>query len=138
MSIVRWNPWREFDDLFATMAALPSETPCRSAWTPAVDISETDGEYRIDVEIPAVAREHINVSVKDGVLTVAGERNVEKEADGRTHRVERQVGRFRRSFRLPENVDEEGIGATAKDGVLYLVVAKKEKEQPRSIDVQVH
>lgn len=138
MSIVRWNPWREFDDLFTTMATLPGENLSRSEWLPAVDISETDAEYRIDVEIPAVARENINVSVNDGVLTVAGERKVEKDADGRTHRAERQVGRFSRSFRLPENVDEQDIGATAKDGVLYLVVAKKEKEQPRSIDVQVH
>ena len=138
MSIVRWNPWREFDDLFTTMATLPSENLSRSEWLPAVDISETDGEYRIDVEIPAVARENINVSVNDGVLTVAGERKVERAADGKTHRVERPVGRFSRSFRLPENVDEQGIGATAKDGVLYLVVAKKEEEQPRSIDVKVH
>lgn len=138
MSIVRWNPWREFDDLFTTMATLPGESLSRSEWLPAVDISETDGEYKIDVEIPAVARENINVSVKDGVLTVAGERKVEKEADGKTHRVERHTGRFCRSFRLPENVDEEGIAATSKDGVLYLVVAKKEKEQPRNIDVKVH
>ncbi len=138
MSIVRWNPWREFDDLFTIMAALPSENLARPEWLPAVDISETDGEYKIDLEIPAVARDDISVSVKDGVLTVAGERKVEKDTDGKTHRVERQYGRFSRSFRLPENVDEEGIGATSKDGVLYLVIAKKEEEKPRSIDVQVH
>ncbi len=138
MSIVRLNPWREFDDLFTIMAALPSENLARPEWLPAVDISETDGEYKIDLEIPAVARDDISVSVKDGVLTVAGERKVEKDTDGKTHRVERQYGRFSRSFRLPENVDEEGIGATSKDGVLYLVIAKKEEEKPRSIDVQVH
>ena len=140
MSIVRWNPWREFDDLFTStnMGTLPSENLSRSEWLPAVDISETDDEYKIDVEIPAIARDDINVSVKDGVLTVTGERKVEKDTDGKTHRVERQYGRFSRSFRLPENVDEEGIGASSKDGVLYLVVAKKEKEGPRSIDVQVH
>ena len=138
MSIVRLNPWREFDDLFTIMAALPSENLARPEWLPAVDISETDGEYKIDLEIPAVARDDISVSVKDGVLTVAGERKVEKDTDGKTHRVERQYGRFSRSFRLPENVDEEGIGATSKDGVLYLVIAKKEEEKPRSIDVQVN
>jgi HSP20 family protein len=138
MSIVRWNPWREFDDIFTNMAALPSENLSRSEWLPVVDISETDNEFKIDVEIPAIARDDINVSVKDGVLTVTGERKVEKDTDGKTHRVERQYGSFSRSFRLPENVDEDAIGATSKDGVLYLVVAKKEKEGPRSIDVKVH
>jgi HSP20 family protein len=138
MSIVRWNPWREFDDIFTNMAALPSENLSRSEWLPAVDISETDNEFKIDVEIPAIARDDINVSVKDGVLTVTGERKVEKDTDGKTHRVERQYGSFSRSFRLPENVDEDAIGATSKDGVLYLVITKKEKEGPRSIDVKVH
>jgi HSP20 family protein len=138
MSIVRWNPWREFDDIFTNMAALPNENLSRSEWLPAVDISETEADYKIDVEIPAVARDDINVSVADGVLTVTGERKVEKDTDGKTHRVERQYGRFSRSFRLPENVDEEHIGATSKDGVLYLVVAKREEEGPRSIEVAVH
>jgi HSP20 family protein len=138
MSIVRWNPWREFDDFFTNVAAVPSEHMARSEWLPPVDISETETEYRIDVEIPAVARDDVTVSVKDGVLTVTGERKVEKDTDGKRHRVERQYGRFSRSFRLPENVDEDHISATSKDGVLYLAVAKKEKEKPRTIEVKVH
>ena len=138
MSIVRWNPWREFDDLFTNVSGLPSESLSRSEWLPAVDISETEEAYKIDMEIPAIARDDINVSVKDGVLTVTGERKVEKDTNGKTHRIERQYGRFSRSFRLPENVDEDHIGATSKDGVLYLVIAKKEKEKPRTIDIKVH
>ena len=138
MSIVRWNPWREFDDLFTSMAALPSENLSRSEWVPAVDISETDDQFKIDVEIPAISRDDINVSVKDGLLTVTGERKVEKETDGKMHRVERRYGRFSRSFRLPENVDEESIAAASKDGVLSLVVAKKDNESPRNIVVTVH
>ena len=138
MSIVRWNPWREFDDLFTNMAALPSENLSRSEWVPAVDISETDDQFKIDVEIPAIARDDINVSVKDGLLTVTGERKVDKETDGKMHRVERRYGRFSRSFRLPENVDEESIAAASKNGVLSLVVAKKDNESPRNIVVKVH
>ncbi len=136
MSIVRWNPWREFDDFFPRMAT-PSENLSTSEWLPAVDISETDTAYQIDVEIPAIAREDVSVAVKDGVLTVTGERKVEKETDGKRHRVERQYGKFSRSFRLPENVDEGSISARTKDGVLYLVISKKEKEQPRQIQVEV-
>ena len=138
MSIVRWNPWREFDDFFTNVSAVPSEHIARSEWLPPVDISETETEYRIDVEIPAVARDDVAVSVKDGVLTVTGERKVEKDTDGKRHRVERQYGRFSRSFRLPENVDEDHIAASSRDGVLYLVVSKKEKEKPRTIEVKVH
>ena len=137
MSIVRWNPWREFDDFFPRLAA-PSENLGSSEWLPAVDISETEGAYHIDMEIPAVAREDVNVAVKDGVLTVTGERKVEKETDGKRHRVERSYGRFTRSFRLPENVDEGSISAKSKDGVLYLVINKKAEEQPKKIEVKVH
>ena len=136
MSIVHWNPWREFDDLFTRIAAPPGEALARSEWLPAVDITETDKAFRIDVEIPAVPPEDVEVSVKDGVLTVAGERRSESESgDGKRHRVERRWGKFSRSFRLPENVDENGIEARVKDGVLYLTVAKKAKDQPRRIEV---
>jgi HSP20 family protein len=137
MSIVHWNPWREFDDLFTRVAGVPGESLARSEWLPAVDITETDEEYRIDVEIPAVAVADVDVSVKDGVLTVAGERNAETvSGEGRRHRVERRSGRFSRSFRLPENVDAETIRANARDGVLYLVIAKQEQPGPRRIEVR--
>jgi HSP20 family protein len=137
MGIVRWNPWRECDDFFTSIAGPPSEHLARSEWLPPVDISETDTQYQIDVEIPSVARDDVNVSVHDWVLLVAGERRVEKETDDKRHRVERQYGQCTRSFRLPENVDEESIAASFKDGVLYLVVAKKDKDQPRTINVKV-
>lgn len=140
MSIVQWhpqwNPWREFDDLFTRVAGVPGEALARSEWLPPVDISENERAYRIDVEIPAVAADNVDVSVKDGVLTVSGERKGESESsEGKRHRVERRWGRFSRSFRLPENVDEQSIEAHAKDGVLYLTIAKKEKAQARRIEV---
>ena len=128
MNIVHWNPWRELDDARATLA--------RSEWLPPVDITETEAAYRIDVELPAVAADDVNVSVKAGVLTVSGERKSESESDeGKRHRVERRWGRFSRSFRLPDNVDESRIEARAKDGVLYVTVAKKEQARPRRIEV---
>ena len=149
MSIVHWNPWREFDRvraglaerelhsrLFTRVAGAPGESLARAEWLPPVDITETGNAYRIDVEIPAVAADDVNVSVKDGVLTVSGERKSQLESnEGRRHRVERRWGKFSRSFRLPENVDEDSIEARAADGVLYLTVAKKEKAQPRRIEV---
>jgi HSP20 family protein len=139
MSIVHWNPWREFDDLFSRVASAPGEALARSEWLPPVDITETEQNYRLDIELPAVAPADVDVAVKDGVLTVTGERRSESESgEGKRHRVERRFGKFYRSFRLPENVDEESIDASYKDGVLCLVVAKKEKAQPRRIEVAIH
>ncbi len=136
MSIVQWNPWREFDDLFTRVAGAPGEALSRSEWLPPVDITETDKDYRIDLEIPAVAADDVDVSVKDGVLTVSGERKTESESgEGKRHRVERRWGKFSRSFRLPENVNADTIDARIRDGVLYLVIAKQDNAQPRRIEV---
>ncbi len=102
-----------------------------------VDIRETDEDYQIDLEVPAVQPSDVKVTFKDGVLAVTGERKYEKETKGKVHRVEHHYGRFTRSFRLPENVDEGRIEANAKDGVLYLKVPKRPEVQPRAIEVNV-
>jgi HSP20 family protein len=137
MSIVQWNPWREFDDLFSRIASAPGEQLARSEWVPPVDITETDTAYELELDIPAVSAASVNVALKDGVLTVSGERVFDQERGGKRHRVERRFGRFSRSFRLPEDIDEEGIAATARDGVLTVSINKKAKAQPRTIQVQV-
>ncbi|MEM6710637.1 MAG: Hsp20/alpha crystallin family protein, partial [Pseudomonadota bacterium] len=81
----------------------------------------------------------INVQVKDGVLTVNGERNRTVQGEGVTrHRLERRYGSFSRSFRLPEDVQVEGISAKAKNGVLALTLAKREEVTPQRIEVEVH
>ncbi len=137
MNIVHWNPWREFDDLFTRAGGLPEESLARPDWLPAADITETEQGYQIEMEIPAVAADDVDVSVKDGVLTVSGERRSETDSEGgKRHRVERRWGRFSRSFRLPENVDWDSIDARARDGVLYLNVAKKDNARPRKVEVQ--
>ncbi len=137
MNVVSFNPLREFDDFFNRVSRYPSENQPRTDWSPPVDISESETDYRINVEIPAVAADDVNITVKDGVLSVSGERRDEKEDSHRSHRVERRYGRFTRTFKLPENADEESISASSKDGVLYVVVAKREKEIPRTIKIAV-
>jgi HSP20 family protein len=137
MNTVQWSPWRDFDDLFTRIATPPGEQLARSEWVPAVDISETDGAYEIELDIPAVPADAVNVALKDGVLTVSGERRFDQERASRRHRVERRYGKFSRSFRLPEDIDEEAISAQARDGVLYLSIVKKARAQPRTIQVQV-
>ena len=141
MNLVNWNPIREFDDFLNPFVGRLAPRPRAleaSGWLPPVDIAEGEDAYHIDVEVPAVASEDITVTVKDSVLTVSGERRREDLADGRSHRVERRFGKFSRSFRLPEDVDQEAIDASAKDGLLRLKVRKREQAVPRAIPVQVH
>ena len=145
MNLANWNPIREFDEFLNPFGGrLASRTRAfeGSGWLPPVDIAEGEDAYHIDVELPAVASDDIRVTVKDSVLTVSGERRREDAADGRAegrrHRVERRFGKFSRSFRLPEDVDEDAIDASAKDGLLRLKVRKREQAAPRAIPVQVH
>ncbi len=141
MSIVRRAP-RDLDDLFGWLGDFNRNAVGEGLsgvdWTPPVDIVETDDGYKIDIELPAVASEDVKVSVQDGVLLVTGERRYEKETEGKVHRIERRYGKFTRSFRLPENVDESRIDASSKNGMLHLMIAKREEVKPRSIEVKVH
>lgn len=130
--VTRWNPLREFEGL------LPGLSATNTQWSPAVDVYETNEDYRIEVELPAVAADDVTVSFKDAVLSVSGERKRDSQSQDRPHRSERPFGKFSRSFRLPELADEDAITARAKDGVLYINVAKKVQEGPRQIEVQVH
>ena len=138
MNVVRWSPFRDFDNLFQ---ALERPTPAirRADWLPLVDIRESQSHYQIDVEVPAVAAEDLSVSVTDGVLNVSGERKAQEinDEDGKVHRIERRHGKFVRNFQLPEDADVDSIAAEHRDGVLYLNIAKREAAVPKRIDVKV-
>ena len=135
MSVVRWSPFREFDNLFQTIERQPAIR--RADWLPLVDIRETENEYKIDVEVPAVASEDLSVAVTDGVLSVSGERKVHEQtdADGRVHRVERRYGKFVRNFQLPDDADDQAINAESRDGVLYLTINKRASAKTRNIEI---
>ncbi len=135
--VTRWNPFREFDDSFRAGLA-PVTAGDQATWLPSVDIVESDTEFRLHLEIPAVAAGAVKVSVEENVLTLSGERSFEAEEGTKHHRRERRFGRFSRSFRLPDTVDPDSIEASAKDGVLTLAVAKRVQPEPRKIEVKVH
>jgi HSP20 family protein len=147
MTLVRLDHFRELEDMSERLNRVFSRPTLRNGgkenltvadWMPTVDISETDGEYLIKAELPEVRKEDVKVTVENGVLTLQGERRQEKEEKGkRFHRVERSYGSFVRSFTLPESVDESGVRAEYKDGVLNLHLPKTEKVKPKSIDVKV-
>jgi HSP20 family protein len=148
MTLVRWDPFRELEDMSERLNRVFTRPASRASggkeqltvadWVPTVDISETDGEYLIKAELPEVKKEDVKVTVEDGVLTLQGVRHQEKEEKGkRYHRVERSYGSFVRSFTLPESVDESGVKAEYKDGVLHLHLPKTEKVKPKAIEVKV-
>lgn len=138
MNMMSWSPFREFDRIFPRYGVFGDEPAGPVQWSPPADISETDDAYLIELDLPSVPRDAINVRVKDGVLTVSGERKCGSDGDVRRHRVERRYGEFFRSFRLPEDVEDDGIAAAFKDGSLSLSVRKRPEVLPRTIAVDVH
>ena|SRR5688572_23326002 len=150
--LVRWNPFREMEDLQWRMPSLFEWSPFHRSslttddenmtvpeWTPLADIAEDDKEYLIKVELPEVQKDDVKVSVESGTLTISGERKAEKEQKGRKfHCVERYYGRFERSFSIPEDAEPDDVKAEFKDGVLQVHLAKSEKARPKQIEVKVN
>jgi HSP20 family protein len=143
MSLIRWEPFGGVDDLFARMPGLLGwpralETGGRGAWTPAVDISETDTEYLIRAELPAMKKEEVNITVDDRMLTISGERKQRfEDKKEKSHRVETVYGSFSRSFTLPDNADVNAVRAESNDGVITVHVAKTKVEQRKPTQIKV-
>ncbi|MBX3703908.1 MAG: Hsp20/alpha crystallin family protein [Steroidobacteraceae bacterium] len=151
MTLIRWEPFRELDDLFARyspffgrvpggrMPAAAGDQSEAAVWTPAANISETENEYLIKAELPEVRKEDVKVTVDEGVITISGERRHELEhKDEKVHRIESFYGNFTRSFRLPENADVAGIEAESRNGILKVRVPKTPAARARTVEVQVN
>ena len=145
MNLTSWEPFRDLEEFVNRMA--PALTRWRGEidgnghavqWSPTADISETDREYIVRAELPGVQRKDVKVTVEDGVLTLSGERQYEKEDKSeRFHRVERFHGSFARSFSLPDCADASAISAESKDGTPTVHIPKTESAKPKAIDVKV-
>lgn len=135
-----WNPIHEMDELFHNRLAsvLGGEGLQSAAWSPVVDIEESAEAYTIRAELPGLSKEKVKVTVDNGVLTLSGERDLERRVETKTfHRVERSHGTFTRSFTLPDDVDPESVAANFKDGLLEIQITKREEALPKSIEVRV-
>jgi HSP20 family protein len=147
MRLIRREPFGDVDEFFNRMMSgsgarwprLFTEDNGRAmSWAPTADISETDKEYLIKAELPAVKKEDVHVTVEDGTITIKGERNQEKEdKTEKQHRIERFYGTFERSFSLPDNANTAAIQAESKDGVLTVRIPKTKAETPKAIQVSV-
>ena len=134
------NPIREMDELFHNRLAsvLGGEGLQSAAWSPVVDIEESADADPSHAEVLAVSKEKVRVTVENELLTLSGERDLERCVETKTfHCVERSHGSFSRSFTLPEDVDAESVAANFKDGLLAVRVAKREEALPKSIEVLV-
>lgn len=109
-----------------------------STWNPAVDVRETDQELALELELPGIKPEEVELTAENGVLTVRGEKRSErKEGDesSRYHMVERSYGSFTRSFQLPQGIDETKIEADYNNGILSIHIPKTALPQPRRIQI---
>jgi len=96
-----------------------------SKWIPKTDVIESESDYTISVDLPGLTQDSINVEVNDGVLSIKGERNHEKEITKKNyHRFEKSYGEFSRSFTLPDTIDTNKIKAEFQNGVLSLTLPK--------------
>ena len=102
-----------------------------------VDVREDETQFHVVAELPGLAKDDVDITLEDGVLTISGEKKDERDEnkDG-YHLRERHYGRFSRSFRLPTDVDESKIEAHLKDGLLTVDVPKTEAAKPKSIKVK--
>ncbi len=141
MSITRWNPWSELESMNQRISRLLDQTQGvlsteENSWAPSVDIRETDDALLVQAELPGIDKKDVRLEVKDGVLTLSGERHYEKTVENENvHRVERAYGKFSRSFSLPNNVDTDAVEASMKDGVLSVRLPKAETAKPKAITI---
>jgi HSP20 family protein len=123
---------RFFDD-----TVLPSFLSEERSFVPVFDITENKDTYTVVAELPGMDESDLTVTFSDGILTVEGEKKQESENKGETyHRIERRYGSFRRSFRIPDDIQEDNIEATYKNGVLTLTVPKSEEKEARKIEIK--
>jgi HSP20 family protein len=148
--ITRWNPLKEFEQTQHRLASLWNRDPFRikdgqeealtvSEWSPRVDSVEDDKEFLIKAELPEMKREDVKVTVDDGVLTISGERKIEKEEKNkRYHRIESEQGSFVRSFTLPPATLGDKVAAEFKDGMLKVHLPKDMKSaSAKSVEIKV-
>lgn len=149
MELVRWEPFNGldriqsrinefFDEALGRSRSYPTSA-ATSAWYPPVDILESRDAYLIRAELPGMKKEDINLELRDGAVTLSGERKFDEPAVGvEYHRAERVAGKFLRSFYLPQTIKEEDMRATYRDGILEIHVPKADEAKPRQIAISVN
>ncbi|MBT3217121.1 MAG: Hsp20/alpha crystallin family protein [Candidatus Marinimicrobia bacterium] len=146
MKLIKWTPQqstfgnfdRMLNDVFGDGWNLPQQNVNRSAWTPALDVSETDNAYLLTADLPGLSKKEVKIQIKDDLLILTGERQEETDNSNENyHRRERQFGSFERSFHLPEDVMEDKITAKFKNGQLMVSLPKAEVVQLKGREIKI-
>jgi HSP20 family protein len=146
MALIRWDPIRDLDSLQTDMNRLfdrffdggkaGANGGAVRRWIPAMDLVETEDDLVLRADLPGMNEDDVEIEIKDGVLTISGERKAEHEQKGEGfHRVERAFGRFSRSLSLPEGVEATKVDASFHDGVLEVRVPKPEETKPTRVEI---
>ena len=145
MELVMWEPFESLNRFHSQINKLFDESWGGSraqgtpTWYPPVDVLESKDAYIFRAELPGMKKEDFNLEVKDGMLTLTGERKFEQPAEGvEYHSAERVAGKFSRSYQLPRNVKHDAIEAAYRDGVLEIRVPKAEEAKPRQIAISLN
>jgi HSP20 family protein len=145
MPVMKYNPFntetedfptglRVFQDSLSRLLSEPTSRP----WSPPVDIYETENELVLKADVPEVDPKNVAIQMENGTLTLKGERRFDEQRNGRGfHRIERGYGSFVRAFSLPDTVEPDKVKADYKNGVLTVVLPKKEVAKPRTINVEI-
>ena len=143
-TLTRRDPWRQLQEDINSLGQWldPRVNFGKDAesfgWQPAVDVYEDTDGLSMKFEVPEVDPKDIDVHIENGILTVKGERRLEREERKENYvRVERSYGTFSRSFSLPATYDFDKVSAETKHGVLRVFVPKRAEAKPRSIQVKV-
>ncbi|MGY1776723.1 Hsp20/alpha crystallin family protein [Geodermatophilus sp. SYSU D00804] len=134
--VATWDPFRELEDLYEGVNRLWTEGfgGAVDRWSPLADVEETEDAWSVEIELPGVTRDDVDIELSDRRVTVAGEVR-QRERTGILRRTTRRVGRFSYSVTLPGDVDAEHVTAALSDGVLTVRVPKAEQARPRRIAI---
>ena len=144
MAIVRFEPAREVDSLQSEVNRVfdaffggnDSRRAVGRRWMPAMDLVETADHLVLRADLPGLSRDDVAIEIKDGVLTVSGERKAESEDESQGYyRVERAFGAFSRSLTLPDGIDAQAVDAEFNDGVLEVRIPKPAERKPHRVQI---
>lgn len=130
---------RLFDGMFRNaLTNLSAPAPSVTDLAIRMDVSETGKAYLVKADLPGVDEKDLEITLEDGILTIAGEKQSENEEEGKTfHRIERSYGSFRRALSLPADADENAISAHMKNGVLKVEIGKTKEARKSSKRIEI-
>jgi HSP20 family protein len=154
MVLVRYEPWsaverlhRQIGQIFGGNVDAPAANGEAAAtnseaavnWIPSVDVFEQPDSFVVRADLPGIEPKDIQITAEKGILTVTGERKLERPDDQKAvSRLERVEGRFLRRFTLPENVKTDDIRARHLNGVLEVTIPKVAAPEPKRVSVETH